>query len=54
MLLKVIISFYNAFKDEKIDVIVGIESRGFIFAAPLAFEIRLSVCIGPKTGKTAK
>ena len=28
--------FYNRYKSKKIDVIVGIESRGFIFAVPLA------------------
>src|SRR5687768_2206766 len=26
------------FKDEQIDTVIGIESRGFIFAAPLAFH----------------
>ena len=36
---EVIESFYNALKDEKIDIIVGIESRGFIFAAPLALKL---------------
>ena len=28
---------YNKFKDEKVDYVAGIESRGFIFGTPLAF-----------------
>lgn len=30
---------YNKFKDEKIDYVAGIESRGFIFGAPLACKL---------------
>lgn len=30
---------YDKFKDEKIDYIAGIESRGFIFGAPLACKL---------------
>ena len=30
---------YEQFKDEKIDYIAGIESRGFIFGAPLAYKL---------------
>ena len=48
---EVIISFYNAFKDEKIDVIVGIESRGFIFAAPLALKLGCRFVLARKPGK---
>jgi adenine phosphoribosyltransferase len=29
----------NQFKDEKIDTMIGVESRGFIFAAPLAYQL---------------
>ena len=48
---EVIISFHNAFKDEKIDVIVGIESRGFIFAAPLALKLGCRFVLARKPGK---
>lgn len=30
---------YNKFKDEKVDYVAGIESRGFIFGAPLACKL---------------
>ena len=44
-------AFYDAFKDEKIDVIVGIESRGFIFAAPLALKLGCRFVLARKPGK---
>lgn len=35
--MKMMIDFlYETFKDEKVDYVAGIESRGFIFGAPLA------------------
>ena len=38
--LKLIVDeMYEAFKDEKIDYIVGLESRGFIFGVPLAYKM---------------
>ena len=43
--------FYDRCKSEKIDVIVGIESRGFIFAAPLALKLGCSLAIARKPGK---
>ena len=43
--------FYDRFKSEKIDNIVGIESRGFIFAAPLALKLDCSLAIARKPGK---
>ena len=44
-------AFYDAFKDGKIDVIVGIESRGFIFAAPLALKLGCRFVLARKPGK---
>ena len=43
--------FYDAFKDKKINVIVGIESRGFIFAAPLALKLGCRFVLARKPGK---
>ena len=40
--------FSNAFKNKEIDVIVGIESRGFIFAAPLAIELGCRLALARK------
>jgi adenine phosphoribosyltransferase len=38
-------------KDEKIDKVVGIESRGFIFGAPLAYALGAGFTIVRKPGK---
>ena len=43
--------FYDRYNSEKIDVIVGIESRGFLFAAPLALKLGCSLAIARKPGK---
>tara|TARA_A100001011_G_scaffold379106_1_gene444704 strand:- start:130 stop:651 length:522 start_codon:yes stop_codon:yes gene_type:complete len=43
--------FFNRFKDEHIDVVVGIESRGFIFAAPLALRLGVRFVLARKPGK---
>jgi len=42
---------YNRYKDEKIDVVVGIESRGFIFGAVLAYKLGVSFVPIRKPGK---
>ncbi len=47
----VIDEFYTKFKDKKIDVVVGIESRGFLFAGPLAYKLRASLVPVRKIGK---
>lgn len=47
----VIDTFAEHYKDKKIDVILGIESRGFIFAAPLAYKLGTSFAIIRKKGK---
>ena len=43
--------FYDRYKSKNIDVIVGIESRGFIFSAPLALKLGCSLAIARKPGK---
>ena len=41
--LKIMVDeMYEIFKDEKIDYIAGIESRGFIFGMPLAYKLNLT------------
>ena len=39
------------FRDEKVDVVVGMESRGFIFAAPMAMELGAGFVPVRKLGK---
>ena len=48
---EVIEGFYKEFKKKYIDVIVGIESRGFIFAAPLAIMLKAKFVLARKSGK---
>jgi len=48
---EVINIFYKKFKDQGIDVIVGIESRGFLFASPLALKMGCSLVLARKPGK---
>ncbi len=40
-----------AFHGEKVDAVVGIESRGFLFAAPLAYNLGVSLVPVRKSGK---
>lgn len=47
----VIDQFYERYKDKNIDVIVGIESRGFIFGATLAYKLGCSFVPVRKEGK---
>lgn len=42
---------YEKFKDEKIDYIAGIESRGFIFGAPLALKLGVGFVMMRKPNK---
>src|SRR5262249_58710771 len=39
------------FADRKIDVVVGIESRGFIFGPPVAIELGAGFALARKQGK---
>ncbi|HEX9307281.1 MAG TPA: adenine phosphoribosyltransferase [Anaeromyxobacter sp.] len=48
---QVIDAFVARWKDERIDKVIGIESRGFIFAAPLAYAIGAGFTIVRKPGK---
>lgn len=41
----------NRFLEEKVDTIIGIESRGFIFGAPLALRLGASFVPARKPGK---
>lgn len=41
----------EAFKDEGIDYVAGIESRGFIFGAPVAYNLGAGLVIIRKPGK---
>ena len=43
--------FYKRYKDKKIDVVVGIESRGFIFGAVLAYLLEVGFVPIRKPGK---
>jgi len=39
------------YRDKKIDAVAGIESRGFIFASPLAAELNIPLILVRKAGK---
>jgi adenine phosphoribosyltransferase len=39
------------FRDEKVDIVVGMESRGFIFSAPMAYELGAGLVPVRKLGK---
>jgi adenine phosphoribosyltransferase len=45
--------FYERYKNDKnkIDIIIGIESRGFLFAATLAYKLELPFAMIRKRGK---
>jgi adenine phosphoribosyltransferase len=48
---EVINVFYEKIKSQKIDKIIGIESRGFIFGAPLAYKLNVGFIPIRKKGK---
>lgn len=41
----------DQFRDERIDVVVGVESRGFIFGSPIAYELGVGFVVVRKPGK---
>jgi adenine phosphoribosyltransferase len=43
--------FVDRFRNERIDVVVGVEARGYILAAPLAYELRTGFVPVRKPGK---
>ena len=43
--------FQHRFKDSKIDAVVAVESRGFVFGAPLAYEMGVPIVPARKQGK---
>jgi adenine phosphoribosyltransferase len=47
----VIEALAERYKDKKVDAIVGIESRGFLFGAPLAYQLGVSCVPVRKKGK---
>ena len=48
---EVINVFYEKLKNEKINKVIGIESRGFIFGAPLAYNLNVGFVPIRKKGK---
>ncbi len=48
---KVISIFLECYQNEKIDKVVAIESRGFIFGSVLAYELNAGLCVVRKMGK---
>jgi adenine phosphoribosyltransferase len=43
--------FFNRYKNKKIDKVIGIESRGFIFGAVLAYKLKVGFVPVRKKGK---
>ncbi|MFH0852722.1 MAG: adenine phosphoribosyltransferase [bacterium] len=43
--------FVDFFKKEKVDKVVGIDARGFLLAAPIAYNLGVGVAIVRKKGK---
>lgn len=41
----------DVFRNEKVDVVVGVESRGFIFGSPIAYELGVGFVVVRKPGK---
>lgn len=39
------------YKNKKIDKVVGIDARGFLLAAPIAYKLKAGLCIVRKKGK---
>jgi adenine phosphoribosyltransferase len=48
---RVVDAFAARWKGERVHKVIGIESRGFLFAAPLAYALGAGLCIVRKPGK---
>lgn len=48
---QVIDHFYEQFKNDQVDYVVAIESRGYLFGAPLAYKLNAGLVIVRKPGK---
>ena len=48
---EIVLGFANQLRDKKIDAIVGVESRGFIYGMPLALELNVPFVLVRKVGK---
>jgi len=51
LMQSIIDAFSSAYRDQKVDVVVGIESRGFIFGTPLALDLKAAFVPIRKPGK---
>jgi adenine phosphoribosyltransferase len=51
LLRRVVDAFVSRWRGERVDKIVGIESRGFLFAAPAAYALGVGLAIARKPGK---
>jgi adenine phosphoribosyltransferase len=47
----IIDAFYERYKAERIDAVVALESRGFIFGSPLAYKLKVPLIMIRKEGK---
>ena len=48
---RVVDAFVARWKGERISKVVGIEARGFLFAAPVAYALGAGLCVVRKPGK---
>jgi adenine phosphoribosyltransferase len=48
---EIIDNFYERYKTKKIDAVVALEARGFIFGAPLAYQLKVPLIMIRKEGK---
>lgn len=50
-LQNVVKSMADVYRSENVDVVVGVESRGFIFGSPIAYELGVGFVVIRKPGK---